>query len=283
MSEEFNEEEMKKEVDALKEGDINKADDNDEGNINDADQYSEAELEAMEKGWNPEGVEGKPNLSADEFLRNESFFKEIHKLKRELKKNGDVIDALKEHNKQTSQKAYDKAVRDLKAEKKLAAQDDDLERVLEIDEKIEELQEAKQEVDENAPDELPAGLSQEAFKDAYQNFVQTNVWFGRRPEMTADAEAFYDEYSRKNPMALPEDRFDHVIKEMRKAYPEDLGNQNRRRKAAVGVTSKSGSAAAAKKKHTLSDVDEADRAIATTLIRNGAMTEEEYLADYFQE
>lgn len=31
-------------------------------------EYSEIELEAIEHGWNPEGVEGKRNLSAEEFL-----------------------------------------------------------------------------------------------------------------------------------------------------------------------------------------------------------------------
>ena len=243
-------------------------------------EYSEIELEAMEKGWHPEGVEGKPNLSAEEFIRNESFFKEIHKLKRELKKNSEVVDALKTHNKQTAQKAYDKAVRDLKAEKKLAAKEEDLERVIEIDDQLDELQQVKKEADAAEPVVQP-GLTEEDFRVAYQEFVTENVWYGRRPEMTADAEAIYDLYSRKNPNALPEDRFEHVKAEMRKQYPDDFGNQNRRKAAAVSTPSKSGTPTKAKK-YSLNDVDEADRAIANTLIRSGTMTEEEYLADYFQ-
>ena len=272
MSEEFNEEEMKAEVTATTKEEVGETKENSE-------EYSESEQEAMDKGWNPEGVEGKPNLSADEFLRNESFFKEIHKLKRELKKNGEVIGALKEHNSQTQQKAYDKAVKDLKAEKKLAAKEEDLERMLEIDDQIEELAEVKQEADSTAVNEVPEGLSQEDFQEAYVDFTKNNVWYGRKADMTADAEAFYDEYSRRNPNALPADRFTHVNKEMRKAYPDDLGNQNRKR-AAVSTPKKGGQSASAKT-HTLSDVDEADRAIAKTLIKNGVMTEKEYLADYF--
>jgi len=246
-----------------------------------AEEFSEAELEAMDKGWNPDGVEGKPNLTAEEFLRNESFFKEIHKLKSELKKNGEVVEALKAHNKQTSQKAYEKAVKDLRAEKKIAAKEEDLERMLEIDEQIEDLQEVKKEADKAAPTDEVAGLTEADFKNAYNDFVTENVWYGRRPEMTADAEAFYDNYSRKNPNALPEDRFAHVKAEMKKAYPDDFGNQNRKRKAAVSTPSKSGTPSSAKK-YTLNDVDEADRAIANTLIKSGTMTEAEYLADYFQ-
>ena len=273
MSEEFNEEEMKDEV---------KAATTEEEVVEPTEEdYTEAEQDAMDKGWNPEGVEGKPNLSADEFLRNESFFKEIHKLKRELKSNGEVIGALKEHNKQTQQKAYDKAVKDLKSEKKLAAKEEDLERMLEIDDQIEELQEVKKEADSTTTaDEVPEGLSQEDFQAAYVDFTKNNIWYGRVTDKTADAEAFYDEYSRRNPNALPEDRFAHVNKEMRKAYPDDLGNQNRKR-AAVSAPKGGGSDASAKT-HTLSDVDEADRAIAKTLIKNGVMTEKEYLADYFQ-
>lgn len=279
MSEELTEEQIKADAQAaLVEENETPAE---EGGEDEGVEYSTAEQEAMDKGWNPDGVEGKPNLSADEFLRNESFFKEIHKLKRELKKNGEVVEALKTHNKQTAQKAYDKAVKDLKAEKKIAAKEEDLERMLEIDEQIDDLHEAKQEAEKAAPVEAPAGLTEADFKNAYDDFVKDNVWYGRRPEMTADAEAIYDNYTRKNPNALPEDRFTHVKDEMKKIYPDDFGNQNRRRNAAVATPSKSGTPKAAKK-YSLNDVDEADRAIANTLIRTGTMTEEEYLADYFQ-
>ena len=279
MSEEFNEEDMKQDVkDALEGGEETAPEEESEGV-----EYTAEEQQAMEKGWNPDGVEGKPNISADEFLRNESFFKEIHKLKRELKKNGEVIGALKEHNRTTQQKAYDKAVKDLKAEKKLAAKEEDLERMLEIDDQIEELAEVKQEADNAKTEEVPEGLSDADFQDAFVEFTKQNTWYGRRPEMTADAEAIYDLYSKKNPTALPEDRFDHVKQEMAKAYPNDFGNQNRKRKAAVSTPSKSGTPNAAKTKHTMKDVDEADRAIAMTLIKSGTMTEEDYLADYFPE
>jgi hypothetical protein len=243
-------------------------------------ELSAEEQEAVDKGWNPEGVEGKPNLSADEFLRNESFFKEIHKLKRELKKNGEVVQALKEHNKQTSHKAYEKAVKDLKAAKKEAAKDEDLERVIEIDEQIDGLQDAKAEADKAAPVEAPAGLSEVDFKNAYDDFTKANVWYGRKPDMTIDAEAIYDLYSRQNPNALPEDRFEHVKSEMKKAYPDDFGNQNRKR-SSVSTPSKSGTPNKSKT-YSLNDVDQADRAIANTLIKSGTMTESEYLADYFQ-
>lgn len=278
MSEEFNEETLKEDVKAAiaEEAPVEEAAQAEEEVI----EYSAIEQEAMDKGWNPDGVEGKPNLTAEEFIRNESFFKEIHKLKRELKKDRDVIEALKEHNKQTTQKAYEKAVKDLKAEKKLAAKEEDLERVIEIDEQLEGLQTAKKEADEAEPT-VPEGMTEQDFAQAYNDFAKENVWYGRRPEMTADAEAIYDQYSRKNPNALPEERFEYLTKEMKKLYPDDLGNQNRKRSAAVSTPSKSGTPKSAKK-HTLNDVDAADRAIANTLIKSGTMTEAEYLADYFQ-
>lgn len=247
-------------------------------------EYSETQQEAMSKGWKPEGVEGKPNLSAEEFLRNESFLKEIHKLKREMGKQTKVIDALKEHNKQTSQKAYDKAVKELKEAKKAAADEEDVKRVVELDDQLEELQEAKRKADQAEAEAVTQdGFSEEDFRDAFQSWTDKNIWYGRRGDMTADAEALYDQYSRKNPVSSPEDRFSYVDKEMRKAYPEHFENPNRQKAAVVSTQTRSGKNGGAKMKHTLSEIDEADRAIANTLIRNGVMTEEEYLKDYFQE
>ena len=243
-------------------------------------EYSPAEQDAMDKGWNPDGVEGKPNLSAEEFLRNESFFKEIHKLKRDLKKNSEVIGALKEHNKQTSTKAYEKAVSDLKSAKKAAAEDDDLSRVIELDDQLDELRSSKQAVDATV---VPEGLTEADFAEAYDAFTSANSWYRTNQAMTKQAELVYDAYSTKYPQSLPEDRFDYLMVEMKKDFPAEFGNKQRQRSAAVATTGNTSRSAATASRHTLKDVDSADRAIANTLIKNGVMTEKEYLADYFQD
>lgn len=65
----------------------------------DPSEYSEIELNAIEKGWNPEGVEGKKNLSAEEFLDRQSLYDDLHSLKRQNKRLATDIENINKYQK----------------------------------------------------------------------------------------------------------------------------------------------------------------------------------------
>lgn len=264
------------EVDADVRASVN--DDVDDNADDDAPEYTEAEQKAMDKGWNPEGVEGKRNISADEFLDRESFFDRIHKLEQNMKRKEKTIDALQEFNKQTEDKAYKKAIKDLKTAKKEAAKEEDLERVIEIDEQIESLTDAKEEATAAAP---PAqAYPQEEWADAYSAFTSNNVWYGRIPDLTNRADALGTGYIQQNPTASPDDVYKHVLSTVKKEFPQEFENKQRKRPAAVGTADKSAPAKKGKAKFSLKDVDESDREMAKVIIASG-VPEAEYLRQYF--
>lgn len=240
------------------------------------DQLTAAEQEAMEKGWNPEGVEGKRNLSAEEFLDRESFFDEIHKLKREVRTQKEMVDALKQHNSQVSEKAYEKAVRDLKAQKRVAASNEDLSAVIQIDEQIEELRDAKAQQEAQAP--APAqSYSQEDWGDAFEAFRRNNEWYTKDRVKTAFADSIGVQYANTNPTATPEAVYKYVASEVRKEFSD---GQTKPKAAAVAPAGRSSGKPQAKK-YTLADVPEEDREIAKIVISSG-VSEEDYLKQYFQ-
>lgn len=60
-------------------------------------QYSDIEVKAIEMGWNPEGVEGKRNLSAEEFVDRKELYDSIHSLKKQNKRLEEGYEALRKH------------------------------------------------------------------------------------------------------------------------------------------------------------------------------------------
>jgi len=60
-------------------------------------EFSEVEQDAMSKGWSPDGVEGKPNLSAEEFVARQPLYDKLHKTDRAMKRVEDQNKAVTAH------------------------------------------------------------------------------------------------------------------------------------------------------------------------------------------
>ena len=238
--------------------------------------YSEAEQEAIDKGWNPEGVTGKRNLSAEEFLDRESFFDEIHKLKREVRSQKQMVDALQQHNTTISEKAYEKAIKDLKSQKVQAADNEDLGAIIQIDEKIEELRDAREQGKASTQTESATPYTPQDWGNAYEDFVDKNSWYKTDRKRQVFADSIGTTYAQANPTASPDEVYSYVIKEVTKEFKEAAPAKP----AAVAPAGRSGGKASAKK-YKLSDIPEGDREIAKIVISSG-VSEEDYLKQYFQ-
>ncbi len=107
---------------------------------------SPSEAKALEQGWKPkeewvaEGGDPDEWRSAREFVDRGELLKQIHNQNRKFKQIEQSFGALKGHHDKVYQKAYDDAVKSLKAERRAAMVDGDLERVEMIEDRLEETQ-----------------------------------------------------------------------------------------------------------------------------------------------
>ena len=98
--------------------------------------YTEEEEKAIARGWNPEGVEGKRTLTAEEFNDRQPLYDEIHKAKRATKKIADKQAALVAHLEQIRRGQVEDKIDRLKKDKREALEEQDHDKVMEIDEEI---------------------------------------------------------------------------------------------------------------------------------------------------
>jgi len=247
-------------------------------------EHTEAEQKAIAKGWNPDkdSLEGtdKEWISAAEFLRNQTFFDEMKKLKREIKSQQKITEAFKEQNKIVSEKAYQKAVKELKVKKAQAANDEDFSGILQIDEELETLRDERQE----ATASEKVGVTKEQWDTAFETFVDENDWYNSSRVKRAFADTIGTEYVREHPGAHPDDVYKHVLKEVQTEFPkEEKTPQRAANSKAATVASSARRGSAGGKKHTMSDIPDEHKSIAMTLVKTGQVSEEDYLKQYFPE
>lgn len=248
-------------------------------------QYTEAEQRAIEMGWNPdkEALDSdKEWVPAEEFLRNQRWVDEIKKLKREVRKQQKVTEAFRQQNEIAAKKAYQKAINDLTQAKRRAAQEEDLPKVLAIDERIDQLKEEQQE----STAATRATATVHDWDLAFEEFVDNNSWYSDNRVMRAFADSVGVQYVKANPNATPDEVYEQVLSEVDREFKTKKGSTAQpeaKSPKAAAVASSSRRTAAKNSKHTINDIPEEHQGIARTLIKTGQITEEVYLKQYFPE
>lgn len=232
-------------------------------------EYTETELEAMEHGWNPEGVEGKRNLTAEEFMDRKPLYDEMHSQRKEIRKLKEGIEAFNKHIKTVEERAKERAIEELKVQKKQALADEDYDTVVELDEKIAETKAVSE------PD--PAATNRD-----FEEWADRNEWYHQNEDMRkyADMIGFgYYQQNRDKPFA---EVYSYVTDEVKKRFPDKFQNPNRSKPAPVEGARK-GRVKTTAPKYSSKDLPESDREIMRTLIRTTGMSEDEYLKQYYGE
>lgn len=229
-----------------------------------APDYSEVEIEAMEHGWNPEGVEGKRNLSAEEFMDRKPLYDEIHSTKKQIKRLQEGMDLLKAHHERVAELERAKALDYLKNQKKIALENEDFDAVLDIDDKI-----AEQKAAPNAA--APASNS------AFEEWVEENTWYNQDSELKEYADMIGNGYAASHPKKPLTDIYEYVSKEVKSRFPEKFGNTARHAPSPVEGGSKRRTTS---RKLSARDLPEDDYRIMKTIVRAGGITEEQYLKEY---
>ena len=235
--------------------------------VKEADEYTEVEQEALESGWNPDGVEGKFNLSAEEFMGRKPLYDEIHNLKRKTKRLDDAFEAMKSHQGHIRKQERDKAVVELNAQKAEAVNVGDGDTVVKIDNELA----AKRE--EEVEDQKPQANT------AFADWVDNNDWYNDSSDMKEYADMIGSGYNNTHPNVSMEEVYAHVTKEIKIRFPDKFENTNRSRRNPVEGASKG--RASKSSKHSVKDLPDNARAIMNTLVHSKVLTQEQYLADYF--
>ena len=242
------------------------------------------EEKALDKGWRPEDEwTGEPDQwrTAKEFLDRGELMDRISDQTRQLRGQKDELEniktALKEmgtHNSKIAEKEYDKAMLDLKSLKVQAMEVDDYEQIVEVDEQIQELKEAKKEVGATpaAPTVHPD----------IETWMSENQWYGRDVIMRGAADSISQEYLNMNPEARdkPKDVLQYVEKVMREEFPHKFDEKltQRRRPTATSEVGEPMARSASKGKYTARDMNSMQKKICRTFIEAGAFkTEQEYV------
>lgn len=242
--------------------------------------YSDVELKAMSMGWRPQDQwEGDSAdwIDAKEFVGRKPLFDKIESTSRKMKDLEKTLHAFKQHYDRVEQTSYERAIRDLKQQKRAALQEEDATKALQIEDQIEALEENFTEYQQTRAQNLnvPQGPS-----EVFVRWVQQNDWYAKDVELNKVADALGVAYVQRNPGYTEQEVFDYVTKEVKRRYPDKFQNPARNRASAVDAgTARSGSGPKANSLE--SQLSQEDKDIMNRFIRAGVMTKEQYLKDYF--
>lgn len=234
-------------------------------------QLAPIEIEAMENGWKPEEDfkadpknEGKKWRSAEEFMDRKSLFDRIETGNHEVKQLKKTLQQLSLHHANVEKKAYEKALADLKAERKVAIQENDMARAEELRDEMDDIRDKINEV--KPPVEIPTGPPPELIE-----FKTRNSWYQRDDAMTRYADSVGQELFNQG--LSPSKVLEGVEKKTREAFPEKFRNPNRE---SAPEMVPSGKRAGTTTGFRLSDEEEK---IVKNFVATGIMTRDQYVAE----
>ena len=235
-----------------------------EAEINEVPEYTEIEEKAISMGWNPEGVEGKKNLSAEEFVDRQPLYEDIRSLKKAFRQSKDSIEAMKGMLEGVRQQGYEEAIQKLNEQKKRAMEDENYDGVIKIDEQIaQKREEAKADTVIKNPD--------------FEEWIDKNQWYENEGEMHDYADFVGQKYLQKNGKDTPlKEVYQYVSEKVKKQFP-DFFDEKPRKNPVEGASRGRSSGAS----YSARDLNETERSIMKTLIRDGTFkNESEFMKAY---
>ena len=230
------------------------------------------ETVAREQGWKPvEEFEGDTSkwVSAETFVAKGELIAKIESLGKKLKDSDKAIKMLTEHHQKVKESEFKRAVEYLKAQKKQAYEAGDVDKIIEIDDKIAEVKETQKaqvtlETKETSPEVHPS----------FKAWQDNNSWYTSDSEMRADADAFGNAYAANNPDKTPEQVLEYVSTKIKKVYKDKFENPNRSKASAV-----EGGGNRQESSNDSFSLSEEERRVMNTFVRTGVMTKEDYIKE----
>lgn len=240
---------------------------------------SPIEQEAVEEGWIPKhewvaaGNKEEEWRPARDFKERGELFRRIDQLTTDLKTTRSTLGALKGHYEKVKESEFQRAYETLKQEKRQALEQGDAGAVVDIDEKIAEIKETQkqQAAETTVPQE------QQVHPD-FTSWVSKNSWYTSNTEMQNFADSIGRAYALSKPGVAPNDVLKYVSTKVKQAFPEKF--ENPKRTEPSPVEGSKGTRTTSKSESYELSVDE--ERVMNKLVRQGAITKEDYIRDLKQ-
>lgn len=205
-----------------------------ENKVEEQPQFTEIEQRAADQGWRPKDEwDGDPEAwrPAKEFLDRGELFKKIDDQNRTIKEMRKALDDLAKHHSKVAEAEYKRALDSLKEKKKEALIENDVDKVLDIDERIEAVREAQRTAPavqvQPSPELNPIFV---AWKDR-------NSWYDTNEAMRAYADRIGNSITGMSPSEL----LSEVERRVKKEFSHRFENAKRNQPSAVEGSTNKGS------------------------------------------
>jgi hypothetical protein len=253
-----------------------------DGEVAEAPEVDEETLsEAKRQGWVPQEDYNGPEdkwVDADTFVKkgkeiNALLRKDNEFLKREVSEMKSTMMEFKKFHADTEKRAYERAMLDLREQKKEAIAAGDGEKVLQVDDAIDELKTARRE-------EKIAAPAPNQIDPTFIAWQEDNRWFGKDTELTAEANLIGEVVKRQNPTLIGTEFLDEVTKRVKRMYPEKFTNANRSRPNPVESSTAKPAGSRGK---GFNDLPPDAKAACQKFEKQGLVTRDQYIKEYFGE
>lgn len=238
-------------------------------------QHSEVELRAMEMGWRPkEEFHGDENdfIDAKEFVRRKPLFDKIEHQGKQIKAVTKALEALKTHYTRVEEAAVQKAINQMKQQRKQALADGDGDAFEAYDDEIKKAENSLAQIERAK--EVPL-VEDEVVNPEWSAWQSRNSWYNSAPHMKIFADQVGQELAQRG--MAPADVLKEVEKAVRKEFPNKFTNPNKA--GAPDVDSSRAGNTSPKKGNDEAKLDEQQRKIMNDLVRQKVLTKEQYIAD----
>jgi hypothetical protein len=225
--------------------------------------------------WTEQGHHPDDHRSAKEFVERDSFFKKIAAQKRQLALQDAKITELSKFQQVLFDHAKEEALRELKAQHRIAVENGDLQAADVLVDRIQQTSKAQ-------PPRSQVPPSQPAVQEAVESWKAENKWYDTNRAMRAFADVegakYINAYRQNNKGAIPapEEVLEHVTKEVKNEFKDQFAP---RPPKAPPSPEGSGNAPsrAPKSKFSEADLNPDERRVMESLVRRGQMTKEQYI------
>lgn len=234
---------------------------------------TEIEQRASSQGWRPKDEwDGDPDLwrPAKEFIDRGELFKKIDDQNRTIKEFKKTLEELAKHHSRVQKVEYERALADLKAQKKEALNEGDADAVVDLDEKLALVREAQKEASQ--PVQVAQGPAE--VNPVFTAWIDRNGWYDSNKAMRAYADRLGNELGSQGGMS-PTDILSQIEREVKKEFAHKFNNPNRDKPGSVEGSTNKGP----KSKETFTLSDEERRVMQKFIKVVPGMTEEKYVAD----
>jgi len=251
------------------------ADENLEQNTEQETTLSPIEEKAISMGWRPkEQFEGDEEefIDAKEFVRRQPLFDRIENQGKKLKDVTKALEALKTHYTRVEEAAVQKAINQLKAQRKSALADGDGDSFELLDDEIKKAEQQLQTIEQVKNNPI---VEETVVHPEWQAFQSRNPWYNSTGYMRKFADEIGADLASKG--VAPTDVLKEVEKAVRKEFPHKFTNPNKEQAPVVEQSRGAGNKTGGKNDDSI--LTEQERKVMNDLVRSGLLTKEKYIAD----